>query len=158
MHLVQSCADTGSTPDLARADALVAKTLEIIAHFTRLNPGLLWFMENPLGKLRARDIVQGLPLHLLDYCSYGAVYRKRTCLWTNNERFRPRPLCRLDCSAPKHGDGHWFSAQRGGYRHKDNSISAGFSVDQLHALPAELCVAIFSSCSHLSGTAVARDP
>ncbi len=133
--------------DLAQADTLVAKTLEIISYFSKLNPKMKWFMENPdTGKLKNRPIVKDLPFVVLDYCCYGAPYRKRTRIWTNTS-FVPNPLCDFSCSAPKHGNSHWFAAQRGGLRHRDGSLSRGFSLDQLHALPRELCDAIFAVSS-----------
>ncbi len=138
----------GQPADLAQADTLVARTLEIIQYFTGLNPNLKYFMENPdSGKLKGRPLVKDLPFVIVDYCKYnGLGYRKRTRLWTNTN-FVPRPLCKFDCNAPKHGNAHWFSAQRGGQRHRDGSLSPGFTLDQLHALPVELCDAIFAAVS-----------
>ena len=132
--------------DLGRADELVARALEIISYFTARNPDLLWFMENPdSGKLKNRPVVQNLPFVVLDYCMYGGQgYRKRTRLWSNSA-FVPKPLCCLTCNARKHGNRHWFVAQQGGKRFKDNALSPGFSTDTLHALPRELCVAIFAA-------------
>ena len=146
--VLYSCARTrAQTCDLAQADALVARTLEIIRYFTGLNPDLKWFMENPdTGKMKGRPLVQELPFVVLDYCMYGAPYRKRTRIWTNT-RFVPRPLCDMTCSAPKHGNAHWFAAQRGGLRHRDGALSKGFSLDELHALPPQLCDEIFAGCS-----------
>ena len=40
--------------------------------------------ENPqTGLLKTREVVKGLPFVDVDYCAFGAVYRKRTRLWTN---------------------------------------------------------------------------
>jgi hypothetical protein len=135
-----------SPPCILYSCALVAKTLEIIAYFTTLNPDLKYFIENPFGKLKDRPLMQGLPHDVLDYCCYGALYRKRTCLW-HNTSFVPRPLCCLSCAAPKHGNAHWRAAQRGSQRHRDGILSPGFSLDELHALPQELCAAILESVS-----------
>jgi hypothetical protein len=144
--ILYSCARSRTQDcDLTQADVLVAKTLEIIKHFSGLNTNLQWFIENPdSGKLKGRPIVNGLPFVVLDYCMYGSPYRKRTRFWTNTS-FVPKPLCCLTCDAPKHGNAHWRSAQRGGQRHKDGSLSPGFTVDELHALPPDLCAAIFAS-------------
>jgi hypothetical protein len=143
---IYSCARTrAKVTNLAQADVLVAKTLEIIRYFTRLNPALKYFIENPqTGLLKSRPIMQGLPYVDLDYCTYGSPYRKRTRLW-HNTSFVPRPLCRLTCDAPKHGEAHWFSAQRGPQTHRDGARSPGFTLDFLHALPQELCDALFAS-------------
>ncbi len=139
-----SCARTrAKVTDLAGADVLVAKTLEIIRFFMGRNPDLKYYLENPnTGKMKDRPIVENLPFVVLDYCMYGAPYRKRTRIWTN-ANFVPRPLCDMTCSEPKHGNAHWFAAQRGGLRHRDGALSKGFSLDTLHALPSQLCDAIF---------------
>ena len=87
--------------DLASADTLVAKTLEIIGYFSALNPDLKWFMENPdTGQLKRRSLVKDLPFVVLDYCRYAAPYRKRTRIWTNTS-FVPKPLCDFSCSAAR---------------------------------------------------------
>ena len=144
--------------DFTTADVLVAKTLEIIKYFEIQNPNLKWFMENPnTGRLKTRPIVQDLPFCVLDYCQYGAPYRKRTRIW-NNVGFIPRKICNFDCAAPKHLGRHFFCAQRGTTVHKDGKRSKGFRLDQLHALPEELCQDIFASASNLSGITVLRDP
>ena len=137
--------------DFTEADAMVAKTLEIIQFFEIKNPNLKWFIENPnTGKLTTRPIVQDLPFCVLYYCQYGAPYRKRTRIW-NNVGFIPRNLCNFDCQAPKHLNRLFFSAQRGTTVHLDGKRSKGFSLKQLHALPEELCQDILRSASNLSG-------
>ena len=58
-------------------------------------------MENPNnGLLKLSDVVQHLPMHIIDYCQYAlgtnfpGRYRKRTSIWTNCDDWRPlRPLC-----------------------------------------------------------------
>ena len=60
---------------LETADALVQRCLDIIAYWRPR----YWFIENPqTGLLKTRDVVQGIPYVDLDYCMYGAPYRKRT--------------------------------------------------------------------------------
>ena len=65
--------------ELADADSLVKKTLEIIAYFSSA-----WAFENPQsGKLKNQECVQGLPYRDVPYCKYGTGYRKRTRIWTS---------------------------------------------------------------------------
>jgi len=80
----------GGPRDLAWADSLVEKTLEIIEYFRPR----YWWIENPqTGLLKTRPFMQALPLFFdVDYCQYGFPFRKRTRLWTNAP-FEPRPLC-----------------------------------------------------------------
>ena len=89
-----SCANTRGKRNLALADSLVAKTWEIITHFLRANPSMLWFVENPDSSMLWRRTVGKCltPMLRLDFCQYGALYRKRTRLATNSG-FVPRALC-----------------------------------------------------------------
>jgi site-specific DNA-cytosine methylase len=79
---------------------LVEKTLEIIDHFLKLNPKLIWAFENPRGLLRKHPVVAGLPRTTIWYCTYGDTRAKPTDIWTNNLRsifnplgWQPRPEC-----------------------------------------------------------------
>jgi len=76
--------------DMLEADLLVKKSLEIINYF---NPKW-WFMENPqTGKLKTREVVEGLNYYDVDYCMYSDWgYKKRTRIWTNRTDFKPK-LC-----------------------------------------------------------------
>jgi hypothetical protein len=62
----------------------VKSTLEIINYFLKLNPNLVWYMENPRGKLRKLDVVKGLPRTTIWYCKYGDFRAKPTDIWSNN--------------------------------------------------------------------------
>ena len=143
---------TGPPRNLTLADQLVAKALKIIKYFRKLNPELIWFLENGDSTLLwKRDVAKELTDYVrLDYCQYGTLYRKRTriahspgLIWT------PRLLCDpKTCHACENGV-HKASAQQGpgkkqGVRVKSNLDS--FSRDQLHALPSELCQEIFNVC------------
>ncbi len=71
---------------------LVNKTREIIEYF---EPNY-WFIENPqTGQMK--NYLSDLPYYDVDYCKYSDWgYRKRTRIWTNNDRFVPK-ICRKDC-------------------------------------------------------------
>jgi hypothetical protein len=89
-------------------------------------------MENPhSGLLKTRPVVQGIRMEVVDYCRYGAAYRKRTAIWTNSTYEPQRPLCNKDC-ASSDGKKHTRKAQRSGpgYHH---------SLEELYAIPPELC-------------------
>ena len=119
--------------DLEGADAIVQKCLDII----RFWQPKVWWLENPqTGLLKTRPVIQGLPYVDLDYCMYGAQYRKRTRLWTN-AAYTPRPLCRR---RP-----HTGSAQKGPSKIRGALLPGDIcSLDTLHALPRELTEEILS--------------
>ena len=56
---------TAKTPrDLEGSDKLVQKVLDLANHFN-----ILFFLENPhSGLLKTRDVVQGVPMRVIDYC------------------------------------------------------------------------------------------
>lgn len=85
---------------------LVKKTLEIIEHYKKLNPDLIWYMENPRGVLRKLDIVKDLYKNTITYCQYGDNRMKPTDIWTNNTDWKPKPMC-------KNGDTCHVAAPRG---------------------------------------------
>ncbi len=96
------------------------KTLEIIKYYLELNPDLVWFIENPRGKMRKAPHWETIPhtRHTVMYCRYGKEEKrmKPTDLWTNAEGFVAKT-----CKSYKYDkDGniinrhcHHESAQRG---------------------------------------------
>ena len=75
--------------DLEGSDAIVQRCLDIIRYWRPR----YWVIENPqTGLLKTREVVQGLEFKDVDYCMYGAPYRKRTRLWSNLQ-WTPRPVC-----------------------------------------------------------------
>jgi hypothetical protein len=127
---------TAKTPrDLLWADSLVRRTLEIIEYF---DPKV-WGFENPAtGLLKHRDVVAGLHYKDISYCAYGYPYRKYTRIWTNSEKWVPRPKCTASSPCPIIKDGkHPQSAQRGPCRGKGKGDVCTLS--QLYSIPEELC-------------------
>ena len=87
--------------------ALVKKTLEIINHYQKLNPNIIYYIENPRGVLRKLGLLYQVPLHYtVTYCQYGDERMKPTDIWTNNKQWTPRKMC-------KNGDTCHVSAPRG---------------------------------------------
>lgn len=71
----------------------------LIAHYVRLNPKLVWFVENPRGRLQKlafADMEQFKKT--VTYCQYGDFRMKPTNIWTNSPNWIPKPMC-------KRGDG-----------------------------------------------------
>ena len=157
---------TARTPrNLPLADALVARTLEIIEH---LKPKV-WWIENPAtGLLKSRAVIQHLPPPLFcDYCMYGKPYRKRTALWTNIPASRAGLFtCNKACGSWQDGH-HVQTAQRGPGRLQQRlGINDRCTLSYLHGLPPALCFAleaatrafVNSSSSSASADGVGFDP
>ena len=113
--------------DLQSSDAIVQRCLDIIAYWRPK----YWFIENPqTGLLKTRQVVQGLDFKDVDYCSYGAPYRKRTRLW-GNCTWTPRPLCSHTT--------HPMTAQKGPSRRAGQLIQGDdCSLQTLHSVPESL--------------------
>lgn len=87
--------------------ALVQKTLEIIDYYSRLNPNLVYYIENPRGVLRKLGLLDKVPFHhTVSYCQYGDERMKPTDIWTNNPKWKPKKIC-------KNGDACHVAAPRG---------------------------------------------
>ena len=114
--------------DLEGSDAIVQRCLDIIRYWRPRH----WVIENPqTGLLKTRAVVQGLDFRDVDYCMYGAPYRKRTRLWTN-VTWTPRPLC-------THPKGIHMTAQKGPSRRGGQLIQGdNCSLQTLHSVPAAL--------------------
>ena len=110
---------------------LVQKTLEIIAYFKPK----YWFMENPRGVLRKLPIVANLPRNSVTYCQYGDQRMKPTDIWTNNDLWIPRPMC-------KNGDPCHISAPRGS-RTGTQGLANAYERSKI---PKDLCLEILKSC------------
>lgn len=115
---------------------LVRRTLWLIWHFQMLNPNLVWYMENPRGLLRKMPVVQHLPIrYTVSYCQYGDSRMKPTDIWTNNQNWQPRPMCRpgSSCHIPAPRRSHT------GTQGLKNSFERS-------KIPHELCLEILRSC------------
>ena len=125
--------------DRMSSDELVKKTLEIAE---ALGGNLPIFIENPYtGKLKERGLLDHLSMQVVDYCTYGMPYRKRTAIWTNTDWTPARPLCRHDC-ASSNGKRHTARAQQG-------PPGPRFTQKELYRIPGELCDEIASFCTGL---------
>lgn len=117
---------------------LAKKTIEIIQHFQKLNPNLVWFIENPRGKLRKMDFMQDFTIHTVTYCQYGDTRMKPTDIWTNSKTWIPKPMC-------KNGMPCHVAAPRG-----SKTGTQGLSGDYERSKnPELLCEEIVKSCYNM---------
>ena len=112
--------------DLEGSDALVAAVLKSASYYNAP-----YFFENPYGLLRTRHVVEGIPMHIIDYCKYndGDLKhggRKRTCVWTNTNWRPSRPLCKKDCRFCVNG------------KHVDIAQRQLHTLEELYAIPKAL--------------------
>ncbi len=119
--------------------AYVLKTLELIK---TLKPKF-WFIENPRGVLRKMGFMEGLKRNTITYCQYGDTRMKPTDIWTNCEKWNPRPMCknRSPCHTP---------APRGsktGTQGLKGNVERG-------VVPEELCLEIIKCCESQLGEEV----
>jgi site-specific DNA-cytosine methylase len=134
------------TPKTEQAELgmrIAKKTLEIIEHFRIVNPDLVYFIENPRGKLRKLDFMLHMDRATVWYCQYGDDRAKPTDIWTNHlssllnpDGWTPRPLCfngNKDC--------HHQPAPRGS---KTGTQGITGSYDR-SKIPTQLCVEIVNS-------------
>ena len=127
---------TARTPrDLEGSDKLVQKVLDLAKYFD-----IPFFMENPhSGLLKTREVVQGIPMRVIDYCQYAdddwpGRYRKRTSIWTNTEWYPRKPLCIPSmCHFCTDGKSHDQGAQR---RTKEGKSQ--HTLNQLYSSPSAI--------------------
>ena len=128
--------------DFERADALVARTLEIIEYFQPR----IWWIENPrFGFLRSRDFVQHLPFIDVDYCQFSSWgYQKPTRIWCCPQIAQlPSVLCDKK-TCPNSVSTPWDTLKHMEYL---GGISMKFSPKQKGRIPGALVDYLMSAVS-----------
>lgn len=134
-HWVQGETCTPKTEDAKLGIQILEKTLEIIAYYLKKNPNMIYFIENPRGKMRKMPQMEVHPFrHTVTYCQYGDMRMKPTDIWTNSKTWVPKPMC-------KNGDPCHVSAPRGS-RTGTQGIKGAYDRSKL---PKKLCKAIVRS-------------
>jgi len=117
--------------EMLESDKIVLKTLEIIDYFKPK----LWFIENPQGRLRHRNIMKNIPYYTVDYCMYSDWgYKKRTNIWTNNTNFVPL-TCNKKCGNIKN---NIHTNNLGNYQHSNVNNTKLPSTLQKYRIPEKL--------------------
>ena len=160
-----SVAKTVGVRDLDHADAMVCRTILILARFMPKH----WVIENPYtGLMKSRPCMEGMEQYLkrVTYCSYGMPYKKETAIWTNMA-WEPRTLCSRMNPCEKVQDGrHPVHAQH------DAGGGKKYSTTELHRIPQELVLewlavaqpnaseasTEFGSCDAASASSVELEP
>lgn len=74
---------------------------ELIRHYLKINPKLIFYIENPRGMMRKMPFVKDIPRATVWYCRYQDSRAKPTDIWSNNihsemfnpDGWKPRPEC-----------------------------------------------------------------
>lgn len=67
--------------------------ISLIKEWLEINPNMVFFIENPRGMLRKMPWMQEFKRHTTWYCTYGDERAKPTDIWTNSDKWIPRPVC-----------------------------------------------------------------
>ncbi len=83
-----------------KCDRVNIHALKLIDHWLKLNPKLVFTIENPRGMMRKMPFMKGLPRATVWYCQYGDNRAKPTDIWSNNiysifnqNGWVPKPEC-----------------------------------------------------------------
>lgn len=127
--------NTPKTDNAVLGVKIVQKTIDIIKHYQQLNPNLIYFVENPRGKLRKLPVTDFFDKrHTVTYCQYGDNRMKPTDIWTNSDKWIPRSIC-------KNGDTCHEAAPRG-----SQTGTQGIKGDYNRSMiPKQLCLEILKS-------------
>ena len=76
-----------------KCDRVNVHFIGLIKEWLKLNPNMVFFIENPRGMLRKMPFMQEFKRHTIWYCQYGDDRAKPTDIWTNSKTWKPRPVC-----------------------------------------------------------------
>ena len=119
-------------------DKVNINVIKIIDELLKINPKLIYFIENPRGGLRKMYFMKDKPRYTVTYCQYGDDRMKPTDIWTNHPNPNFKPPC-------KNGDSCHVSAPRGsktGTQGRKNSIERSL-------IPNDLCNYIVKICEEI---------
>jgi len=91
---------TPKTEFASKCDRMNIANLKLFDEILKINPSVIWYIENPRAVLRKMPFMRGLPRVTVWYCRYGDTSAKPTDFWSNNiyslfnqNGWRPRPEC-----------------------------------------------------------------
>lgn len=83
-----------------KCDDVNIHVIGLLKEFQKLNPNLLYFIENPRSAFRKMEFVEGLPRYTVWYCKYMTEFppeqrrAKPTDIFTNHPNPKFRPECK----------------------------------------------------------------
>ena len=76
-----------------KCDTTIQHFISLIKEWLEINPDMVFFIENPRGMLRKMPWMQEFKRHTIWYCQYGDERAKPTDIWTNSDKWIPKPVC-----------------------------------------------------------------
>lgn len=76
-----------------KCDTVNQHFISLIKEWLKINPDMVFFIENPRGMFRKMPWIQEFKRHTIWYCRYGDDRAKPTDIWTNSQKWIPRPEC-----------------------------------------------------------------
>ncbi len=132
-----------SPRNLALADSIVERTLQIIDYFK----ATYWYIENPAdgGLMKHRPVMQHMNkyIHTCCYCRYGFEYRKATNIWTNRHGLNLKMCYKhsTPCDAMKTYGKHMKSAQYSRSSCARHGLGRG-RAENAYSIPRELIISL----------------
>lgn len=77
-----------------KCDSVNIHFISLIDEWLKINPDLVWFIENPRGMMRKMPFMKDFKRHTIWYCRYGDERAKPTDIWTNSTKWIPRSPCK----------------------------------------------------------------
>jgi len=120
-----------------KCDRVNLNLINLIKYWLSINPKMVFFIENPRGMMRKMPFMQDFKRYTIWYCQYGDKRAKPTDIWTNSEKWNPRPEC-------KNGNKncHHESSPRGS-KTGTQGIKGSYNRS---IIPNQLCDEIIISC------------
>ena len=119
-----------------KCDAVNIHFIDLINEWLKINPNMIFFIENPRGMMRKMPFMQGFKRHTVWYCQYGEDRAKPTDIWTNSSKWIPRPVCHNGNKNCHHQPSPRGS--KNGSQGKKNSYESS-------KIPHDLCIEILQS-------------
>lgn len=123
------------TEDTQKALELLEHCVKLAKEMLEVNPNMIYFFENPRGKMRKMDCMQDFPRYTVTYCQYGDTRMKPTDIWTNHPYPKFKPCC-------KNGDPCHTPAPRGSQTGTQGIRGA----KERSIIPSKLCEHIVDIC------------
>jgi len=130
---------TPKTDYALKSDRVNLHLWYLIDEFTKINPHLIYIVENPMGMYRKMKFVEGIKRDTVTYCQYGDIRMKPTDLFNNFKNIMFKPMC-------KNGDKCHVSAPRG-----SRTGTQGLKKVDRSIIPLLLCDEIVTFCEQQYG-------